>query len=925
GGYAAFEKVLSNPDPDRIITEIKESGLRGRGGAGFFTGKKWELARKFHNGSVQKYLICNADEGDPGAYMDRSLLEGNPHLIIEGMIIAGTAIGATQGYIYVRTEYPLAIKHTLIAIDQARQSGILGKNILGTGIDFDIEIIRGAGAFVCGEETAIIKSIEGKMGQPKQRPPYPVDKGLWGFPTCINNVETLANVPVIINIGAKEYAKVGTPGNTGTKIFSLVGKIKNTGLVEVPLGTTIRDVVYSIGGGTGGKTKIKAIQTGGPSGGCIPENMFDIPIDYESLSAAGSIMGSGGMIVMDEDTCMVDVAKYFTNFLQEESCGKCSTCREGTKRMNEILTSITEGSGKIEDIGLLRELGEVIKDASMCGLGQTASNPVLATLRYFENEYIEHIEKKRCEAGACKELISSQCQYTCPIETEACVYIALIAKGKYREALEIVKKDNPLSSVLSRVCHHPCEIKCKAGETGEPIAIRNLKRFVTDYGIQNNLATKQKSIKKDKDNVAVIGSGPAGLTCGHYLAKKGYKVTVFEKQPVIGGMLALGIPEYRLPREILKHDLDYIISAGIEIRTNTSLGKDFTIDELFKQGYKAIFIATGAHQSLKLNIPGEDVNGIIYGMEALTAINLNKEITIGKNVGIIGGGNSAVDAARSILRLENTESVTIFYRRTIEEMPAFKDEVEAALEEGIKIEYLTAPERVISENGKLKAIEFLRMKMGEIDESGRRKPIPVENSEFTVSLDTLVVSISESPDVKFLEKEKIKFSKWDTIVVNDETFETERAGVFAGGDIVTGPNTVVEAVAAGKIAAESIEKYLQGKEITRDYKITRPSVYVEPPDLSEEESEELMEAKRAVMPCLSPEKRKYNLMEVEQGFTEEQAVKEAKRCLRCELETKDGKKFLEEIKSARLNSKTIVPSLPAGRQAKRGNSLNKHM
>ncbi|MBA7700390.1 hypothetical protein ES703_109104 [subsurface metagenome] len=329
GGYAAFEKVISNPDPDWIINEITKAGLRGRGGAGFPTGKKWELARSSGNGATKKFVVCNADEGDPGAYMDRRLLEGNPHSVIEGMIIAGIAIGASQGYIYVRSEYPLTIKHALIALRQARDIGVLGNGILGTNIDFDIEIIKGAGAFVCGEETALIRSIEGKMGQPRQRPPYPVDKGIWGYPTCINNVETLANVPVIISEGADKYTKIGVPGNRGTKIFSLVGRINNTGLVEVTLGTTLKEVVYNIGGGPWEGKKIKAVQTGGPSGGCIPENMFDLPIDYESLDQVGSIMGSGGMIVMDEDTCMIDIARYYTNFLEGESCGKCSTCREG--------------------------------------------------------------------------------------------------------------------------------------------------------------------------------------------------------------------------------------------------------------------------------------------------------------------------------------------------------------------------------------------------------------------------------------------------------------------------------------------------------------------------------------------------------------------------------------------------------------------
>jgi len=424
GGYAALEKVLLNDDPDWIIQEVQESGLRGRGGAGFSTGIKWELARSSHNGNGQKYIVCNADEGDPGAYMDRSLLEGNPQSIIEGMLIAGIAIGATKGFIYVRSEYPLAIKHTIIAIKQAQDLGLLGENIFKSGIDFNIEIIRGAGAFVCGEETALIQSIEGSRGEPTQRPPYPIQKGIFNCPTCINNVETLANIPIIINQGAKEYSKVGVPGNTGTKIFSLVGKIKNTGLVEVPLGTKISDVVYDIGGGPVNNATIKAVQTGGPSGGCIPAKMFDLPIDYESLTEVGSIMGSGGLIVMDENTCMVDVAKYFMEFLKGESCGRCFSCRKGTQRMYEILDDISHGKGSMEKLELLEELALVVKDTSICGLGQTAPNPVLSTLRYFRDEYVEHFQNQRCPAGVCKELITYsinedctgclRCLRTCP-------------------------------------------------------------------------------------------------------------------------------------------------------------------------------------------------------------------------------------------------------------------------------------------------------------------------------------------------------------------------------------------------------------------------------------------------------------------------------------------------------------------------------
>jgi NADH-quinone oxidoreductase subunit F len=404
GGYSALAKVLEEMTSEDIIDEIKQSGLRGRGGAGFPTGNKWAFSRKAK--SDKKYIICNADEGDPGAYMDRSLMEGNPHRVLEGMLIGAYAIGADEGYIYIRDEYPVALKHITIAIKDAEALGLLGENILGSGLNFTVHISRGAGAFVCGEETAMIASIEGGVGEPRQRPPFPAVRGLWKKPTNINNVETWGNIPIIINKGADWYAKIGTEGSKGTKIFSLVGKINNTGLVEVPMGITLREVIYDVGGGIPDNKEFKAVQTGGPSGGCLPAEKLDLPIDYASLTAAGSIMGSGGMIVMDENTCMVDVAKYFLNFLRDESCGKCISCREGTQRMWEIVSKISEGRGKMQDLDLLEELAVAVTDASMCGLGQTAANPVLSTLRYFRDEYVSHIHDKKCPAGVCKELIT---------------------------------------------------------------------------------------------------------------------------------------------------------------------------------------------------------------------------------------------------------------------------------------------------------------------------------------------------------------------------------------------------------------------------------------------------------------------------------------------------------------------------------------
>jgi len=452
-GYVAMARTLSSGNPRWVVEEIKASGLRGRGGAGFPTGLKWERLANQPNGNG-KFIVCNADEGDPGAYMDRSLLEGNPHSIIEGMLIGAYGTGATKGIIYVRNEYPLAIKHLLIALRQANQLGLLGGHILGTGFSFDIKIVRGAGAFVCGEETALIKSIEGTMGEPRQRPPFPVEKGIHGEPTSINNVETWANIPIIIGLGAQEFTKVGTKENTGTKIFSLVGKIKNTGLVEVPMGITIDRIVNEIGDGKIGQRNIKAVQTGGPSGGCIPAEMFHLSIDYESLAKAGSIMGSGGMIVMDEYTCMVDVAKYFMGFLKEESCGKCFICRKGTQRMYEILDDISAGRGTLEHLGLLEELGSVVKDASLCGLGQTSPNPVLSTLRYFREEYIEHIQKKRCPAGVCKDLITY-------VITEICTGCQLCLKSCPAEAIRGEKKER--HSINSQKCNKcgVCKSVCK--------------------------------------------------------------------------------------------------------------------------------------------------------------------------------------------------------------------------------------------------------------------------------------------------------------------------------------------------------------------------------------------------------------------------------------------------------------------------------
>lgn len=866
GGYSTLGKVLLQMSPNEVITEIKHSGLRGRGGAGFPTGTKWEFCQKEE--ADARYIICNADEGDPGAYMDRSLLEGNPHRVLEGMLIGAYAIGACQGFIYVRNEYPLAVKRCEMAIEKAREYGLLGSDILGSGFSFDITISLGAGAFVCGEETALIASIQGERGIPRQRPPFPAQKGLWGKPTNINNVETWANVPIIISKGADWYSKIGTKHSKGTKIFSLVGKINNTGLVEVPLGTTLREIIFDIGGGIPRGRKFRAVQTGGPSGGCIPAALLDLPIDYESLQAAGSIMGSGGMIVMDEDTCMVDIARYYTNFLCDESCGRCLSCRKGVQRMNEILTDISEGRGKEGDIELLEELATVVKGTSLCGLGQTAANPVLASIRYFREEYEEHIKKHYCRAGVCKTLAKSPCQNACPARIDVPRYIWLISKGRFDEALAVIREKVPFPAVLGHVCPHFCEDKCRRGLIDEALAIRLLKRFAAEHdtGLWKG---NSKMLPSTGKKVAIVGSGPAGLTAAYYLAKLGHKVTVFEALPVTGGMMRLGIPVYRLPREVLDIEIEEIKAVGVEIRTNNKVE---SLNELFAQGYNAIFVSIGANQAIDMGIEGEHTTAILDGVDFLANVNLGRKVNIGAKIAVIGGGNVAIDAARTALRL-GAEEVSIIYRRTRVEMPASAEEIDEAIYEGVKILYLAAPVNFISVNGNLQ-VEFKRMKLGGIDASGRQKSLPIKGSEFTGEYDTIIKAIGEHPEIP--DRYELSIDERGRVVVDPDSLATSREGVYAGGDAVTGPASVIEAIAAGRQAAVSIDKYLGGNGEIEEQ--------LAPPEEARSLTTEEGERYRPPVDMLPLDKRLKGFAQVELGFDGAKANEEANRCLMCDLE-----------------------------------------
>jgi len=871
-GYQAVCKALLQMTPEEIIGEIKESGLRGRGGAGFPTGTKWEFAAR-SKGRV-KYVVCNADEGDPGAFMDRSVLEADPHAVLEGMIIAAKAIGAHEGYIYCRAEYPLAVRRLTLAIQQARNYGLLGKDILGSGFDFELEIYRGAGAFVCGEETALLTSIEGKRGMPRPRPPFPAVEGLWRKPTVINNVETLASVPQVILRGGKWFAQVGTDKSKGTKIFALTGSVVNVGLVEVPMGTPLGKIVFDIGGGIKKGKRFKAAQLGGPSGGCIPAQHLNAPVDYESVTQLGAIMGSGGMIVMDEDTCMVDVARFFMEFCRDESCGKCTPCREGTRRILEILERITRGEGQPGDIDLLEELALTVKDASLCGLGQTAPNPVLSTLRYFRDEYETHIKDKRCPAVVCSALFKAPCIHACPVEMDIPAYITLTRLGRLEEAYKVLLRTNPFPAVCGRVCDHKCEFKCRRGSLDEPVHIKAIKRFITDHASRPKL---ERVPVTRKERIAVVGAGPSGLTAARELALRGYAVTVFEELPEPGGMLFWGIPEYRLPRNVLRGEIQAILDLGIELRCNTRVGTDISWEEL-KRRYDAIYIAIGAHRSLRLGIEGEDLAGVWGAVEFLRMVNMGKAPPLGEKVAVIGGGNSAIDAARSSLRLGARE-VTILYRRLRADMPAQEEEIKAAEEEGIRTEYLVTPTRFIGENGRLRKILCQRMRLGDFDTSGRRRPLPIDGDEFALDVDSAIVAIGQMPLMPLAAGEEgIRVSRGGLIqpLAGSKTRVSE-ALVFAGGDAVTGPGTVIAAIAAGKVAAREIDSAIRERN--------GEPPFVEPREAEIQIPMEVIEVPpgpRTTMPQLDPHQRSKDFSEVELGLPEGAITLEASRCLRCD-------------------------------------------
>ena len=876
GGYQALYKVLIDQNPAAVIEQIKASKLRGRGGAGFLTGTKWDFLAKA--AGPEKYLVCNADEGDPGAYMNRNEIESDPHALLEGMMIAGYVTGAPKGIIYVRAEYPLAILRLERAIDQARACGILGSNVLGRNFDFDIEIVEGAGAFVCGEETALIASLEGEAGRPRSRPPFPAQKGLYGKPTNINNVETWYNVAPIVSKGPAWFTETGSAKSAGTKVFSLVGKVRATGLVEMPLGTPLSKFIYDIGeGGTNGR-EIKAIQTGGPSGGCIPVDMFDTPVDYETLAQLGSIMGSGGMVVMDEDNCMVDVARYFIEFTHSESCGKCVPCRVGLDKALRILNRCTLGEATNEDLESLDELCRMVRDTSLCQLGMSAPNPVLTSLRHFRHEFEDHILAKRCRAGVCEDLALSPCENSCPLHMNIPRFLQLYKEGRVEDAFFSVILDNPLPASTGRVCQHPCDNRCRRAAVDEPVNTRDVHRLIADEillsdrfeaAVARVLERKQEATGHE---IAIIGAGPTGLACAYYLALLGHGVTVYDSRPEAGGMLRYALPEYRLPKAVLDREIELIERLGVKFEFNVNVGESPTLNDVAHQ-YDAVFMAIGTWKEAWVYLPGTELTGVIPALPFLEGVSRGDPVPVGKSVVVIGGGNAAIDSARTARRLG--AEVTVVYRRERKDMPAIPEEIEAAEHEGAKIVYLAAPHRIVGDkNGRVHAIEAVRTRPGEFDTSGRRRPVPTDEV-IRIECDSVILAVGEKVDPDFCKASGLKVKEDGTIEVDRYSLETSRDRFYAGGDLITGASNVSNAMGIGKKAARNIDKRLTGLE--------RFTTLIPDFEYEMEPPENPSESGRHVPAEMPAAQRVQSYAEVSLGLTALAAREETARCLRCDI------------------------------------------
>lgn len=885
-GYQAAAKALLRMSPQRILSEVKASGLRDRDGRGFPTGIEWEFCAA--SKSDMKYVLCNADEADSDGFVGRILLETDPHAVIEGMIIAARAINSHHGYICCHPGNSLALKNLTTAIDQAGEHGLLGKNILMSGFDFDIEVYQDGDASVCHEETPVTGSAEVPEGAPKSRLPFAPPSSRWNGPLILSNVETYANISQIIRLGGENYAKTGTASSTGTKVFCLAGKVRNVGLVEVPMGIPLGEIIFDIGGGIPRGKKFKAVHLGGLSGGYIPPELLNTPIDYDAISNIGATMGSGSLVVIDDNSCMVDVARQLIGFCQDKSSGGQSPSHLMARQMQEALRRICTGKGRRGDIELLKNLAQEIEDTAPGETYPLPASPILSTVRYFRSEYEAHIVEKRCPAAVCSALFSSPCQHACPVGMDVPAYVALIRAGRIDDAYKILKRTNPFPRVCGRVCGHTCQIKCRRGQVDEPVAIMHLKRFVTDHAKRPEV--KSLPVTR-KERVAIVGAGPSGLTAGLELKKRGYRVTVFEELSEAGGFLRWGIPAYRLPRNELDRDIQELLQTGIDLRVGTCIGRDIRFVSLIED-FDIIYLAVGAQKSTPLDIPGEHAEGVFGAVEFLRNYHGGKEIKMGKRVAVIGGGNDTIDAARTSIRL-GAKQVTIYYPYERKDAPAQESEIKAAEDEGVQMKCLVAPVRIVPQYGKVVRIELTQMRLDKFDRLGRKQPRPIMGAEFMEKVDTVIVAVGRSPDLGFLSKEAGIEIDQGTVRV-DKYLRTTNTKVWAGGDILAGPATVIDAIQAGKRAAGNIDASI------RSAKGEKPWVAPEEEAIDIPfEVDEPTRQPQTPMPEISLSVRRKSFREITLGYTPEMALAEACRCMRCDQTLSRGRFDTPEVKRHR--------------------------
>jgi len=855
GGYDSAKRAFT-AEPVSVIKTIEAVGLRERTHEGLPVFFHWQTAR-----GHTEALIALADSGDPQSFVPRDILESCPHAVIEGMLIGARATGASKGTVIVREGYALAAERMRRAVKQAREHGLLGANVLQSGFSFDLEVVTDLPARLCPSGAVQLESNY--------------------HDAVIHNAETWINIPLIIGKGREWYLK--RHPIMQTKLWSLTGAIPRSGLVEIPIGTPLYELIYDIGGFPDPQSPPRMIQLGGPYGGLLSSNHMDTPLDFEDMGDVYASFGSGGAHVPPEDSCVVIYARDTLRTCLDEMRGRCDIeeCQGKLDRILRLLTEIHEGLGTIQHISALENICIELQDRQLCGANRSGGSFVLSTLRHFHDEYLTHVQEKKCPTVKCFSMIAAPCQQACPAGIDIPSYLALVGHGRYEEAVELIRKDNPFVWSCGLICPAPCESVCVRGEIDRPISIRAMKGFAAAMGFDSYESKREKPPAPTGPRVAVIGSGPGGLTCAYYLAQKGYRVTVFEALPEAGGLLRMGIPEYRLPKEVVRKEIDHIQSLGVRIKTDVTVGRDITIGQLRGEGYEAIFIAVGAHKGYTLNIDGEDqFEGVYDSISFLREVSLNGAGKPSDKVVVIGGGNAAVDAARTCVRL-GCSSVVMAYRRTREEMPAWEEEIEQALEEGVELNYLTIPIRVVGMNGTVKGLECLRATLGEPDVSGRRRPIPVKGSNFIIDAGAIITAIGQGPDLAELNNAaNLDISRRGTIDVNPYSMQTSAPDVFAGGDVVTGPATVVGAIGAAKLAAQAIDLYLRGEKLPSRPQEKNPRSSVEPVFSTFLEKQNL---KRSEMPLAPLKTRRETFQQVELGLTPEMALNEAKRCLRCDM------------------------------------------